>query len=445
MTTGTHKIQAWRLTPLRRPQATHFKNGEIHAVSSNTLIPTVRATRCPFDADDETVYRALVRATEPLTATWERLQRAQRIGIKFNQDKPPTRQVRYQGQLQQLVSTRVARAVLRLLRERTSAELVCVDVSYYALYEGTRPLETATVLPVLREYGVEYADGTQPPYSICAVPDGGRMFRRYMLPQPAVDTDEFVSVAKLKNHAFMGVTLTLKNLFGLMPGPPHNHGRHYYHHLVRMPYMLADLGRILDPALNVIDGLVGQAGQEWGDGKEQGPPRVANALIAGDHTIATDACAARLMGHDPQSDWLIPPFHRDRNALRVAAEGGFGTVDPGQMDYASELDGPLGEFFVRETDSREMVRSWRRTTCEQALHYRDHQDTFTRRYAGEYILLQEGQVRWHSPDSALRRSRRQLAGSRPEQAMWLKYVDPDEVEGEHYEVYPAALQAMPAV
>jgi len=35
--------------------------------------------------------------------------------------------------------------------------------------------------------------------------------------------------------------------------------------------------------LNVIDGLIGQAGQEWGNGSdEQGPARVANTLIAGD-------------------------------------------------------------------------------------------------------------------------------------------------------------------
>jgi len=42
-------------------------------------------------------------------------------------------------------------------------------------------------------------------------------------------------------------------------------------------------------------------------------------------------------------------------------------------------------------------------------------------------------------------SRRVLSGDRPEQAMWLKYVAPEEVEGEHYEVYEKTLQEfMPA-
>ena len=89
--------------------------------------------------------------------------------------------------------------------------------------------------------------------------------------------------------------------------------RPYYHHIVRMPYMLADIGRILNPALNIIDALVGQAGQEWGNGKGLG--RIVDGLIAGDQVIATDACAAHLMGHEPAADWLTPPYHRDRNPL----------------------------------------------------------------------------------------------------------------------------------
>ncbi len=129
------------------------------------------------------------------------------------------------------------------------------------------------------------------------------MFERYPLPQPVLDADALVSVQKMKNHTFMGVTLCLKNLFALMSIQPEGRPRVYYHHLVRLPYMLADLGRIMDPALNIIDGLVAQAGMEWGRGEY---PRICNALIAGDQAVATDACGTWLMGHDPQADWLPP-------------------------------------------------------------------------------------------------------------------------------------------
>ena len=399
----------------------------------------VRAVHCDYRASDEEVYQALKRATDPLTEAWDKLARAKRIGIKFNQDKPRERWVFFEGQLQQLVSTKVARAVLRLLRERTNAELVHADVSFYAMYEGTNPQETGTVLPLLQEFGVQHIDATKPPYKICEVPGGGQMFHQYLLPEDAVEVDEFISVAKMKNHAFMGITLSLKNLFGLMPGEPEGHTRTYYHHLVRMPYMLADLGRIFHPTLNIIDGLIGQAGREWGNGRDESPTQIPNTLIAGDHTIATDACTAHLMGHDPQSDWLTPPFHRDRNSLLVAAEAGFGTVNLDEIDFQSEVNAPLGQFYAALTDPMSTAISWRRTTAEQALHYLDHQRELADKYAGEYILLQEGEVRWHNEVSDLRQSRRILSGERPDQAMWMKYVDPEETEGEHYPVYEHAL------
>jgi uncharacterized protein (DUF362 family) len=402
----------------------------------------VRAVHCDYRASDEEVYQALKRATDPLEEVWAKLSRANRVGIKFNQDKAPDRWVFFEGQLQQLVSSKLARAVLRLLRERTSAELICADVSFYHMYEGVRVEDSSSILPVLAEFGVRFVDGTKPPYKIYPVPGGGQMFQQYLLPEEAVEVDEFISVAKMKNHAFMGLTLTLKNLFGLMPGEPKGHTRTYYHHLVRMPYMLADLGRIFNPTLNIIDAMIGQAGREWGNGREDGPARIPNTLIAGNQTIATDACAAYLMGHDPQSDWLTPPFHRDRNSLLVAAEAGFGTVDLAEIDFQSELQAPVGEFYAALTDPRETNISWRRTTCEQALYYLDQQRPLVDKYAGEYILLQAGEVRWHDPVSDLRASRRKLAGDRPDQAMWLKYVDPDEAEGEHYRVYEQALAKM---
>ena len=401
----------------------------------------VRAVHCDHAGTDDEVYEALKRATAPLTSTWDRLARAKRIGIKMNQDMTTDSWVYCEGLLQQLVCEKVVRAVLRLLRERTDAELVVADVSYYAMYQGTDPQKTATALPVLREFDVEYVDGTTAPATVCPVPGGGQMFEHYVLPTAALEVDEFISVAKMKNHGFMGVTLSLKNLFGLMCGEPRGHTRTYFHHVVRMPYMLADLGRIFAPALNIIDGLVGQAGQEWGDGGAAAPPRIPNTLVAGDHTIATDACTTHLMGHDPQSDWLVPPFHRDRNALKVAAEGGFGTVDLAAIDFESEVEAPVAEFFGQVTDASEVAQSWQRTTCEQGLYYRDHcEDEFFERYAGQYILLQEGQVRWHHEVSDLKQSRRVLSGEKPDQAMWLKYVDPDEAEGEHFEVYERGLE-----
>ncbi len=401
----------------------------------------VRAVYCDHKADDDTVYEALRRAALPLERSWNKLRAAKRIAIKFNQDWVLSHVVYFEGQRRQLVSDSVARAVLRLLREQTSAELICVDASYYVMYQENAKTvaDTTTLEAILREFDVTYIDGTKPPYTVVAAPDGGRMFAQYGMMQDAVEADAVVSVAKMKNHAYMGVTACLKNLFGLMPTAMPGRPRHYYHHLVRMPYMLADIGRIFNPALNIVDALVGQASSEWG--REPDIGRIVNALIAGDHVIATDACVTHLMGHDPQSDWLTEPFHRDRNALLVATEGGFGTVKLDEIDFASEVaPQPEGTFFAKKGDDLKTVVTWRRTMCEQALYYRDHMRDFTDKYAGEFILLQDGEVKWHDPDGMLRVSRRQLAGAHADHAMFFKYVDPEEREQEHYEVYEKALR-----
>lgn len=401
--------------------------------------PQVQAVYCHNQASDEEVYEALKRTTLPLARSWEKLKKARRIGIKFNQAFAPAEIVYHKGQFQELVSEKVARATLRLLREETTADLFCIEISVFKQDRDPEPGPTFPFLALLREFDVPFIDGNNPPQTVVQTPGGGQMFRQYTIPKDLAECDAFISVQKMKNHAFMGVTLCLKNLFGLLPQEPLGRSRAYFHHLVRMPYMLADLGRIFDPALNIIDGMVGQAGREWG-----GVPRVPNALLAGDQVIATDACATYLMGHDPQSDWLTPPFHRDRNALLVAAEGGYGTVDLNEIDFQSEVQAPLDEFHAEQSDPEATVINWRRTTAEQALYYRENIRKYVRRYAGEYILLQKGRVRWHSKTSDFYGSRRKLAGSDPDEAMWFKYVDPEEAEGEKFEVYEQALADLKA-
>ncbi len=104
---------------------------------TDTSLPRVRAVRCDHRAQDDAVYAALCRATDPLDGAWERLTRARRITVKFNQARVAERRHMFEGNLRELVDGRVARAVLRLLRERTDAEIVCTEISNDALWTFT--------------------------------------------------------------------------------------------------------------------------------------------------------------------------------------------------------------------------------------------------------------------------------------------------------------------
>lgn len=400
----------------------------------------VRAVQCDYNVEDAAVYEALKRSTEPLTRVWEKLARAKTIAINFNQDFQPDEVPYFEGMRETLVSDKVARALIRLLREKTQADIFYTAISVWLHHDQDAPPETAQLAPLMQELDVPYVNANMPPFGVYQVPGGGQMFSQYAMQQRLMEADALVSVQRMKNHVFTGITLTLKNLFGLVPmREPDGRARQYFHHLVRMPYHLADLGRLFSPALNIIDGLLGRAGGEWSaTGKEE--VRVTNTLIAGDHPISTDAVGAYLMGHDSTDDWRSAPFHRSRNPLLVAAEGGFGTVNLKEIDWSSEVEPrPDGYFFAVPLDSAERVLSWRRSISEQALYYRDHMTEIVSKYAGEYILLQDNEVKWHDKSSYLQMSRRKLAGKRPDQGMYLKYVDPQEAEGEHYEVYENTL------
>ena len=394
----------------------------------------VRASHCDHRASEEEIYEVLKRTTDPLDQSWKKLEKARRIVLKFNMIKPPERIEYFAGRRRELVDDAVARAVLRLLRERTTAELIATDTYPYG--NGHVTPDDFNYRYILDDFGVRYVDSNLPPFATYDVPGGGCMFDRYLLNAIFAEADEVVSIAKMKNHAFMGITLTLKNLFGLPPMiPPEGRTRSYYHHLIRLSYVLPDLGMITKPCLNIVEALTGQWGREWG-----GEGRICNALMAGDHPVATDACGMTLMGHDPHSDWPTPPFRRDRNHLLIAAEHGFGTVDLNEIDFVSEVEAPLAEFDSVSTDPDATVANWRRTTCEQGLIYQDEQRKLIDRYRGEFIYMQDGQVVWNGDNPSNLGSRRKLSGDKKDSALWLKYVDPAEGEGERFERYGECLR-----
>lgn len=54
-------------------------------------------------------------------------------------------------------------------------------------------------------------------YEMVKVPWGGSLFPAYLLNHSYVDCDYYISLAKLKNHNAAGVTLSIKNNFGVTP------------------------------------------------------------------------------------------------------------------------------------------------------------------------------------------------------------------------------------
>lgn len=199
------------------------------------------------------------------------------------------------------------------------------------------------------------------------VPGGGYMFPSFMLNEAYDQTDVFVSLAKLKNHATCGVTLSLKNCFGITPssiygsdagvdepnespgsgrGPlhfgdrqpstiaaPENDPDSPRDSGYRVPRIVADLALARPIDLAVIDGVETMVGGEgpWvgSENLHWGKP---NLLIAGFNPVCTDAVATATMGYDPRALRGEFPFRACDNTMLLAEAHGIGAAELSRID-----------------------------------------------------------------------------------------------------------------
>ena len=121
---------------------------------------------------------------------------------------------------------------------------------------------------------------------------------------PSIVTESaIINAVKLKTHMETGVTLGMKNMFGLLPDK--FKGKY---HMRGMDKVIIDINTILKPTITVIDGFVGMEGR----GPVHGNPVKMDTIIAGTDPVATDATAARVMGIDPQTIEHIKWGHERR-------------------------------------------------------------------------------------------------------------------------------------
>jgi len=197
------------------------------------------------------------------------------------------------------------------------------------------------------------------------VPDGGRMFPAFDLNHSYQDCDTFVSLAKMKEHATTGITLSMKNLFGITPATIYGEGagvdepsilptggREMIHSggrqpsksapaeldpstprigEYRVPRTVVDLVAARPIDLAIVEGVRTMTAGEgpWIPGATAVAPGV---IVAGTNPVATDAVCMAVMGFDPMADRGKPPFETCDSMLRLAADAGLGPRDLRQIE-----------------------------------------------------------------------------------------------------------------
>jgi uncharacterized protein (DUF362 family) len=120
------------------------------------------------------------------------------------------------------------------------------------------------------------------------------LLKEMFLPRTITSADVIVSVPKMKTHKLAGITLSMKNMFGILPGMVYGWPKNTLH-WNGIPLSICEINGTVKTHYSVVDGVIGMEGH----GPIMGTAKKIGILILGDNALAVDATAARVMGVDP--------------------------------------------------------------------------------------------------------------------------------------------------
>jgi uncharacterized protein (DUF362 family) len=153
----------------------------------------------------------------------------------------------------------------------------------------------------------------------------------FYLPKTIVHADAVISLPKMKTHHWVGVTASMKNLFGTVPGRKYGYPKNFLH-WQGIDQCILDLNRIIKPPLAIVDAIVAMEG----DGPINGMAKQSNFIVIGTDLPAVDATCARTMRFNPEE----LPY------LRVAGQV-IGNIALGDIDIVGSPIDTVAQEFLR--------------------------------------------------------------------------------------------------
>jgi uncharacterized protein (DUF362 family) len=185
---------------------------------------------------------------------------------------------------------RVIAAVIELCQREGAAEVIVAEGPGH--WRNLEYLASASGLgDVLRHYKTRLVDLNHD--EPVKTPNLGQLtgLPHLYLTRTITSADVFISLPKLKTHHWAGATLSLKNLFGTLPGICYGWPKNELHWR-GIPNSIIDIALTQTPHLAIVDAIIGMEG----DGPLNGTARQVGALVMGTDLVAVDATCCRLMG-----------------------------------------------------------------------------------------------------------------------------------------------------
>ncbi|HMO86254.1 MAG TPA: DUF362 domain-containing protein, partial [Lacipirellulaceae bacterium] len=142
----------------------------------------------------------------------------------------------------------------------------------------------------------------------------------FYFPQSVVQADYVVSLPKLKTHHWVGLTASMKNFYGVLPGIKYGWPKNVLHHN-GIPETVVDINRTLPRTLGIVDAVDCMEG----DGPILGSPKHMGLILVGANLAALDATCARIMHLEPA-----------RVSYLQLAEGSLGPLDERLIEQRGE-------------------------------------------------------------------------------------------------------------
>ncbi len=173
----------------------------------------------------------------------------------------------------------LVRAVVRLLKT-VGAERVVVGEASVVGVDTLEALKVSGILEAAEEEKAEVLDFKRDRFVEVSVPDG-LLLKKIRLARIALEADTIVNIPKLKTICTTLVSVSLKNLKGLLPDSEKR-----LFHFNGVNEAIVDLNSVIRPAVTVVDGILAN---------ELYMPRKLGIVMAGADPVAVDTVATRLM------------------------------------------------------------------------------------------------------------------------------------------------------
>jgi uncharacterized protein (DUF362 family) len=155
-------------------------------------------------------------------------------------------------------------------------------------------VQAAGLKPHLAERQIEFVDLNRDELRKVKLKANYSGLGELWLPRAVLESDFVVSMPKVKTHHWAGVTLSLKNMFGVVPGMKYGWPKNLLH-WSGIHESILDICATVPIHFVIADGITAMEG----NGPLQGSARQLGKIVLADDPVAADATCARLMGFDP--------------------------------------------------------------------------------------------------------------------------------------------------